>query len=134
MTYEQNVKAILETNFSGFKEEIIDIACKLICMLETKKETIDRVLEIVDRYIVKDPYASNPDDNTANHRLMGVWKEVAAMKVEEEMVHEIDEMLQKLKQPKRVKIKDLPDYVPDKNSIYELMQEWIYVDKWVRIS
>lgn len=48
MTYEQNVKAILESNFAGFKEEIIDIACKRICMLETKEEIIDRVLEIID--------------------------------------------------------------------------------------
>lgn len=33
MTYEQNVKAILESNFAGFKEEIIDIACQCICEL-----------------------------------------------------------------------------------------------------
>lgn len=56
MTYEQNVKAILESNFAGFKEEIIDIACKRICMLGTKEETIDRVLEIIDghRYVSED--------------------------------------------------------------------------------
>ena len=48
MTYEQNVKAILETNFAGFKEEIIDIACERICMLETKEEIIDRVLAVID--------------------------------------------------------------------------------------
>lgn len=33
MTYEQNVKAVLECCFSGFKEEIIDGACKSICEL-----------------------------------------------------------------------------------------------------
>ena len=34
MTYEQNVKAILESNFNGFKEEIINVACERICALE----------------------------------------------------------------------------------------------------
>ena len=43
MTYEQNVKAILESNFAGFKEEIIDIACKRICMLEDNTERVYRV-------------------------------------------------------------------------------------------
>ena len=33
MAYEQNVRAILESNFAGFKDEIIDIACKRICEL-----------------------------------------------------------------------------------------------------
>ena len=66
MTYEQNVKAILESNFAGFKEEIIDIACKRICMLETletKEETIDRVLEIIDRKIGENmDHTETPND------------------------------------------------------------------------
>lgn len=36
MTYEENVRAILESNFAGFKEEIIDAACKSINGLSTK--------------------------------------------------------------------------------------------------
>lgn len=54
MTYEQNVKAILETNFAGFKEEIIDIACKRICMLETKEEGSDRDCERCRHYVTVD--------------------------------------------------------------------------------
>lgn len=34
MTYEEDVRAILETNFAGFKEQIIDIAAKKIMALE----------------------------------------------------------------------------------------------------
>ena len=33
MTFEENVRAILESNFAGFKEEIIEIATKVICEL-----------------------------------------------------------------------------------------------------
>lgn len=32
--FESNVKAILECNFAGFKDEIIENACKLICNLK----------------------------------------------------------------------------------------------------
>ena len=45
MTYEQNVKAILESNFAGFKEEIIDIACQRIC--ELADNPCYRALEII---------------------------------------------------------------------------------------
>lgn len=45
MTYEQNVRAILESNFAGFKDEIIDIACERICELTNP---YDRVLKIID--------------------------------------------------------------------------------------
>lgn len=40
MTYEENVRAILESNFAGFKEEVIDTACKAICGLRTYGEWI----------------------------------------------------------------------------------------------
>lgn len=36
MTKEENIKAILECNFVGFREEIINIATKMICELEQK--------------------------------------------------------------------------------------------------
>lgn len=45
MTYEQNVKTILESNFAGFKEEIIDIACQRIC--ELADNPCYRALEII---------------------------------------------------------------------------------------
>ena len=45
MTYEQNVKAILESNFVGFKEEIIDIASRRICEV-----TADLLLTAIDQY------------------------------------------------------------------------------------
>lgn len=45
MTFEQNVRAILESNFAGFKDEIIDIACKRIYELTNP---YDRVLKIID--------------------------------------------------------------------------------------
>lgn len=34
MTREENIKAILECYFTGFKDVIIDSACKRICELE----------------------------------------------------------------------------------------------------
>lgn len=34
MTREENIRAILESNFAGYKEEVIDIAVKRICELE----------------------------------------------------------------------------------------------------
>lgn len=34
LNLESNVKAILECNFAGFKDEIIENACKLICNLK----------------------------------------------------------------------------------------------------
>ena len=36
MTTEQNIRAILECNFAGFKEEIIDSACNRILEQEPK--------------------------------------------------------------------------------------------------
>ena len=45
MTYEQNVKAILESNFAGFKEEIIDVASRRICEF-----TADLLLTAIDQY------------------------------------------------------------------------------------
>ena len=42
MTREQNVRSILESNFAGFKDEIIDVAVKNIMALsENKGEWID---------------------------------------------------------------------------------------------
>ena len=39
LTYEENVKAILECCFPGYKEELINDACKSICALKcTKKQ------------------------------------------------------------------------------------------------
>lgn len=34
MTYRENVKAILETNFAGFKDEIIEVATDRVASLE----------------------------------------------------------------------------------------------------
>lgn len=38
MTYRENIRAILECYFTGFKEEIIDNACDRILDLEPKTE------------------------------------------------------------------------------------------------
>lgn len=41
LNFESNVKAVLECNFAGFKDEVIENACKLICDLkfnDTQKE------------------------------------------------------------------------------------------------
>lgn len=38
MTYKENITAILECCFAGFKEEIIDSACNRILGLEPKTE------------------------------------------------------------------------------------------------
>ena len=35
MTHKENIKAILECNFAGFKEEIIDSACDRILEQES---------------------------------------------------------------------------------------------------
>ena len=45
MTQQQNVKAILECNFAGFKDEIIDIACKGICQLRSSHD--ERMLDFI---------------------------------------------------------------------------------------
>lgn len=50
-----------------------------------------------------------------------------------EIDEELDRLLQKLKPINRVKVPDLPD-TPNKNTIYTLEQEWIYIDNnWLRI-
>lgn len=46
MTYEENVRAILESNFTGFKEEVIDTACKMILGLRTYGEWIPCVEQL----------------------------------------------------------------------------------------
>lgn len=47
--------------------------------------------------------------------------------------NELDKLLQKLEPINRAKVSDLPD-APDKNTIYTLQQEWIYLyNNWVRI-
>jgi hypothetical protein len=44
LTYKQNVKAILECIFAGYKDELIENACKRICAL-TKEQNYMRVYE-----------------------------------------------------------------------------------------
>ena len=39
LSYEENVRAILECNFAGFKDEIIDIAVNNICRLKVPQST-----------------------------------------------------------------------------------------------
>lgn len=38
MDYETYIKAVLECNFSGYKAELIDNACKIICDYKGSKE------------------------------------------------------------------------------------------------
>lgn len=59
MTYEQNVRAILESNFAGFKDEIIDIACERICELTNP---YDRVLKIIDSMIDSDEFHNHNEN------------------------------------------------------------------------
>ena len=42
MTYKENIKAILECSFAGFKEEIIDSACNRILEQEPCDDAINR--------------------------------------------------------------------------------------------
>lgn len=42
MTYKENIKAILECNFAGYKEEIIENACVRIIELKCREDTINR--------------------------------------------------------------------------------------------
>lgn len=44
MTYEENVRAILECNFIGAKDDIIDIACKNICELQSNVFVGDEII------------------------------------------------------------------------------------------
>lgn len=56
MTYEENVRAILESNFAGFNSEIIDIAVKNICELRlppNKKLYKERVNEYIIEEVEK---------------------------------------------------------------------------------
>ena len=39
MTYEENVRAILETHFAGYKEEVIESAVKKIMDIAAEKES-----------------------------------------------------------------------------------------------
>lgn len=40
MTYKDNITAILECNFPGFKQEIIDNACNRILELKTRDDAV----------------------------------------------------------------------------------------------
>jgi hypothetical protein len=42
MTYKQNIMAILECNFAGFKEEIIESACNCILKLNPCEDYVSR--------------------------------------------------------------------------------------------
>lgn len=44
MTYKENIRAILECNFNGFKDEIIDAACDRI--LEQSIDKLDMMSDI----------------------------------------------------------------------------------------
>lgn len=46
MSYEENVRAILECNFAGFKDEIIDRAVKMIMELEPKQIVIRKDVDL----------------------------------------------------------------------------------------
>lgn len=55
------------------------------------------------------------------------------MNISQAINNEIDKLLQRLEPINRVKVSDLPD-APDKNTIYTLEQEWIYLDNnWLRL-
>ena len=58
MTYKENIKAILECYFTGFKEEIIDSACNRILeqelcgdVLSLTKQVVTQVTEDIDNFI-----------------------------------------------------------------------------------
>lgn len=53
LTYEQNVKAILECTFAGFKDELIENACKMICTLnDSEKPKTGHWIELDDKSAV----------------------------------------------------------------------------------
>ena len=55
MTYKDNIKAILECYFTGFKEEIIDSACDRILEQEPKTgHWIAKRIGIIDRELYCD--------------------------------------------------------------------------------
>lgn len=46
LTYEENVKAVLECIFAGYKEELIEDACEKICALkcsEKQEHVLDKI-------------------------------------------------------------------------------------------
>jgi hypothetical protein len=47
LNFESNVKAILECNFAGFKDEIIETACKLICDLQFDDPHLDIIIDAI---------------------------------------------------------------------------------------
>lgn len=59
MTYKENIKAILECSFAGFKEEIIDSACNRILEQEPCEDTISRQSAI---FLASDLKQDLPDD------------------------------------------------------------------------
>lgn len=50
LTYEQNVKAILESVFAGYKDELIENACKGICTLKDTEEQKPKIGHWNDDY------------------------------------------------------------------------------------
>lgn len=47
MTYRQNVKAILECIFAGFKDELIEVACERIC--ELKEFEVNKIRDEIEK-------------------------------------------------------------------------------------
>ena len=77
MTYEENVRAILECNFVGFKEEIIDTATQRICELDIPKgitippEMIEKVSRLMVEVIEHIDWGKAIE--AYNERLTGEW-------------------------------------------------------------
>ena len=59
MTYRQNVKAILECIFVGFKDELIEVACERIC--ELKEFEIIKIKDEIEKM------RSKPDGKWENN-------------------------------------------------------------------
>jgi hypothetical protein len=51
MTYRDNIKAILEANFVGYKEEYIEAVCNRICEIEAIPK-VEEIFHVGDEIIV----------------------------------------------------------------------------------
>ena len=68
MTYEQNVRAILECCFAQTKDEIIDIACESICELSRWIPCSERLPEKNGNYLVN--YESSDGTTTLRYEVV----------------------------------------------------------------
>lgn len=79
MTFKQNIKAILECYFAGFKDEIIDSCCNRIYYEYTLKERAEKISSEELHYVFVDEMACEQAKQALNRSMKNMseqerWK------------------------------------------------------------